>query len=108
MAVKRIEDELLLPTIFDKPGTALALAMPDSPAEAFGVKAADLKRWGAMMGEQLTRPVTENGDRDLFKQLSIGPEIAAIVAHRKTELQADAEWMERITNCHIFLAEAWI
>lgn len=107
MAVKRIEDELLLPTIFDKPGTAVALAMSDAPAEAFGVKAADIRRWGAMIGGQLTAPAGVQSDEALLNQLSIGPEIAAVVARRKADLQTDAQWMERISGCHTFLSKAW-
>ena len=107
LAVKRIEDELLLPAIFDKPGTALALAMSDAPAEALGVKAADIRRWGMMTGGQLTAFPGAHNDEALLRQLSIGLEIAAVGARRKAKLLTDAQWMERIAGCHTFLSKAW-
>jgi hypothetical protein len=98
LAIKLLDNHQQWHHVIDAAELAGRLPLIDEAAVAYGVAAADIERWGGLIGDTLAHEPTLERQADLLRIFGYKPENIAALMAETVRLQADGRWDKELAK----------
>jgi hypothetical protein len=98
LAIKLLENHQLWRRVTGAADLAAQLVVVDEVAVAYGVAAADIERWGGLIGDTLAYEPTLERQADLLRIFGYKSENIVALMAETAKLQADDRWDEELVK----------